>query len=195
MVVRSVFRRYVMAVDRVERLLQKLTKALNAAGVEYAIVGDNAVAAWVSTVDEAATRATKDVDVLIRRDDLARVTEALRPIDLVPVEVLGVTMFVDRRNPNRKTGVRVLFGGERVRPEHIHAAPDPSKCVEADEGFRVIDVHGLVEMKLQAHRFIDRAYIQDLLDVGLIDQRICDALPEDLLKRLEAIEVSAGGET
>jgi len=89
-----------MAVDRVERLLQKLTEALNAAGVEYAIVGGNAIAAWIATVDEAATQATKDVDVLIGRDDLARVTEALRPIDLVPVEVLGVTMFVDRRNPN-----------------------------------------------------------------------------------------------
>jgi len=50
-------------------------------------------------------------------------------------------------------------------------------------------------MKLQAYRFIDSAHIQDLLDVGLIDQRIRDALLEDLHKRLEAIEVSAGRET
>ena len=104
-----------MAVERVERLLRKLTDALSAAGVEYAIIGGNAVAAWVSTVDEAATSATKDVDVLIRRDDLARITEILRPIDLVPVEVLGVTMFVDRENPNPKTGVHAVFGGERFR--------------------------------------------------------------------------------
>lgn len=180
-----------MAVEHVERLLQKLTTALNVAGIEYAIVGGNAVAAWVSTVDESATRATKDVDMLIRRGDLAQVTDALRPIDLIPVEVLGVTMFVDRQNPNPKTGVHVLFGGERVRPEHTHPAPDPSESVTAESGFHMIDVLRLVQMKLQAYRFIDRAHIQDLLDVGLIDQRIRDALPEDLQKRLEAIE-SAG---
>ena len=177
-----------MAVDRVERLLRKLTEALNAAGVEYAIIGGNAVAAWVATVDEAATRATKDVDVLIRRGDLARVTKALKPIDLVPIEVLGVTIFADRLNPNPRTGVHVVFGGERVRPEYAHAAPDPSESVEADDGFRLIDVRRLVEMKLQAYRFIDCAHIQDLLDIGLIDQRIRDVLPKDLRQRLEAVE-------
>jgi hypothetical protein len=184
-----------MAVDRVERLLRKLTEALNAAGVEYAIIGGNAVAAWVATVDEAATRATKDVDVLIRRDDLARVTKALEPIDLVPIEVLGVTIFADRLNPNPRTGVHVVFGGERVRPEYAHAAPDPSECVEADDGFRLIDVRRLVEMKLQAYRFIDRAHIQDLLDIGLIDQRIRDVLPKDLRKRLETVEAAGNRET
>ena len=43
-------------------------------------------------------------------------------------------------------------------------------------------------MKLQAHRFIDRAHIQDLLDVGLIDDAVRDSLPSDLRERLEAIE-------
>ncbi len=183
-----------MAVERVERLLRKLTDALNAAGVEYAVIGGNAVAAWVSTVDEAATRATKDVDVLIRRDELVRITEILRPIELVPVEILGVTMFVDRENPNPKTGVRVVFGGERIRPEHTHAAPDPSESVEGNWGFQVVDLRYLVQMKLQAYRFIDRAHIQDLLEVGLIDQRIRDALPDDLRSRLEAIESAGTGE-
>ena len=177
-----------MAVDRVERLLRKVTEALGAAGVDYAIVGGNAVAAWVATVDEGATRATKDVDLLIRRADLARVTEALGSCDLVPVEVLGVTMFVDRQNPNPKTGVHVLFGGELVRPGYVHPAPDPSEYVEAGQGFRIIDLRRLVEMKLQAHRFIDRAHIQDLLAVGLIDDNVRATLPKDLRERLHSIE-------
>ncbi|MGD2111712.1 MAG: hypothetical protein PVI86_20235 [Phycisphaerae bacterium] len=177
-----------MAVERVERLLQDLTDALNAAGIPYAIIGGNAVAAWVSTVDEAATRSTKDVDVLVRRDDLPRVTEALRPVDLTPVEVLGVTMFLTWENPNPKTGVNVVFAGERVRPEHTHAAPDTSDSVESDAGFKVVALRYLVQMKLQAYRFIDRAHVQDLLDVGLIDQRIRGALPDDLRRRLEAVE-------
>jgi len=106
-----------MAVDRVERLLAKFAKALNAAEVDYAIIGGNAVAAWIATVDEGAVRATKDVDVLLRRSDFARASDAVRAISLTPIEVLGVSMFVDRRRPSPKTGVHVVFAGERIRPE------------------------------------------------------------------------------
>lgn len=180
-----------MAVDRVERLLQTLTEALNNAGIDYAIVGGNAVAAWVASVDEGAVRATKDVDMLVRRADLPRVTEALRPCDLMPVEVLGVYMFVDRQNPNPKTGVHLLFAGELVRPEYAHAPPDPSDSVDSLGPFRVIDLRRLVEMKLQAYRFIDRAHIQDMIAVGLIDDGLRASLPEDLTERLVAIEGSS----
>ena len=41
------FRDYVMAVDRVEKRLRKVTAALDAAGVKYAVIGGNAVAAWL----------------------------------------------------------------------------------------------------------------------------------------------------
>ena len=53
-----------MAVDRVEKLLLKIASTLDAKGLDYAIVGGNAVAAWVATVDDGAVRATKDVDIL-----------------------------------------------------------------------------------------------------------------------------------
>src|SRR5207247_11371196 len=89
-----------MAVSRVERLLRKVAKALDRAKIPYAVVGGNAIAAWVATVDADAVRATKDVDVLVRRADLAAITEALRPVGLIPAEVLGVVMFLDRRRPS-----------------------------------------------------------------------------------------------
>lgn len=177
-----------MAVERVEQLLHRLTQALNDAGIDYAIIGGNAVAAWVARVDEAAVRSTKDVDVLIRREDLARVTEALRSVDLDPAEAMGVYMFLEKKNPNPKTGVSVVFASERVRPDYAHAAPDPAECADDSEAFRLIDLRHLVEMKLQAYRFIDRAHVQDLLSVGLIDDTIRNALPSDLRERLQAIE-------
>ena len=40
--------------------------ALEARSIPYAVIGDNAVAAWVSRIDEAAVRNTKDVDILLR---------------------------------------------------------------------------------------------------------------------------------
>lgn len=75
--IRSNFTEHTMAVDRVERLLRKTADALNNAGIPYAIVGGNAVAIWVGTVDPEAVRTTKDVDLLVNRADLDRITDAL----------------------------------------------------------------------------------------------------------------------
>src|SRR5436309_15701989 len=71
------FERMVNAVEKVRQRLLRATAALRSAGVLYAVAGGNAVAAWVSSVDESAARNTQDVDILIRRDDLAAVRSAL----------------------------------------------------------------------------------------------------------------------
>ncbi len=176
-----------MAVDRVEKLLRKIARALNRAKIDYAVIGGNAVAAWVATVDEGAVRATKDVDLLIRRNDLPRTIEALRPLGLVSIDVLGVQMFVDRLRPNPKTGAHVVFGGERIRPHYRHPAPDPSHAATCGDGFRLIDLAPLVAMKLQADRPIDQAHLQDLHSVGLIGKRVRNFLPADLRGKLNQL--------
>src|SRR6202051_4400363 len=61
------------AVGKVRERLLRATAALNQAGVPYAVVGGNAVASWVATVDEGAIRNTRDVDLLVRRSDLPAV--------------------------------------------------------------------------------------------------------------------------
>jgi len=65
--------RMVRAVEKVRQRLLRSTAALENSGIPYAVIGGNAVAAWVSRVDEAAVRNTQDVDILIRRSDLDRV--------------------------------------------------------------------------------------------------------------------------
>ena len=74
----------ILALDRLERAVEKVrdrllrsTAALEAAGVPYAVIGGNAVMAWVEQVDESAVRFTRDVDIVLRREDLARATAAL----------------------------------------------------------------------------------------------------------------------
>lgn len=178
-----------MAVNRVEELLRKVSEALNAAAIPYAVIGGNAVAAWVATVDEGAVRATKNVDILLQRKDLDRVTEALRSVGLMPVEVLGVYMFVDREYPNPKTGVHVVIAKEKIRPHYTYAAPDTSRFVEQGS-MRIVELQALVEMKLQSYRFIDKAHVQDMISVGLITNELRSALPTDLRERLRAIEES-----
>ncbi|HEY3244992.1 MAG TPA: hypothetical protein VGM03_16750 [Phycisphaerae bacterium] len=60
--------------EKVRERLTRAVRALEAAGVPYAVVGGNAVAAWVARVDEAAVRNTQDVDLLLRRTDLPAAT-------------------------------------------------------------------------------------------------------------------------
>ena len=179
-----------MAVNRVEKLLRKVSKALDNANIPYAVIGGNAVAAWVATVDEGAVRATKDVDVLVRRNDLAAITDALRPASLLPVEVLGVVMFVDRRRPNPKTGVHLVFANEPIRAHYAHPAPDPRSAVRSATGYLVVSLPALVHMKLQSFRDIDRVHIRDLLSVGLLDAALIERLPDDLLRRLREIQAT-----
>ena len=177
-----------MAVNRVERLVRRVSKALEKIRIPYAVVGGNAVAAWVATVDEDAVRATKDVDILVRRADLPTITAALNRLGLMPVEVLGVVMFVDRRRPNPRSGVHLLLAGERVRSDHRHAAPDPSNCRKSGAGFFIVDLPQLLAMKLQAFRDLDRVHVRDLMGVGLITNDIAATLPSDLRKRLQQIQ-------
>src|SRR5438876_2981492 len=69
--------RMIRAVEKVRERLLRAAAALQTAGVPYAIAGGNAVAAWVSRVDEAAVRNTRDVDILLRRTDLEAAKTAL----------------------------------------------------------------------------------------------------------------------
>src|SRR5882672_12699891 len=71
------------AVVKVRERLLRATAALNQIGVPYAVVGGNAVASWVATVDEGAVRNTRDVDLLVRRDDLPAITTALEQAGFV----------------------------------------------------------------------------------------------------------------
>lgn len=73
--------RMIRAVEMVKERLLRAASALDKAGVPYAVVGGNAVAAWVSRVDEAAVRNTREVDVLLRRSDLEAAKAALDPED------------------------------------------------------------------------------------------------------------------
>src|SRR3954466_13888419 len=68
------------AVAKVRERLLRATRALNEAGIPYAVAGGNAVASWVATVDEGAVRNTRDVDLLVRRTDLPAVTAALEKV-------------------------------------------------------------------------------------------------------------------
>src|SRR6266446_7475573 len=101
------------AVAKVRERLLRATAALNQVGVPYAVVGGNAVASWVATVDEGAVRNTRDIDLLVRRSDLPAVTTALERAGFVRDELLDVVMFRDGPGGKPSEAVHLLFSGEK----------------------------------------------------------------------------------
>src|SRR5438552_12547555 len=92
--------RMVRAVERVRERLLRATAALEQAGVPYAVVGGNAVAAWVTRVDEAAIRNTRNVEILIRRANLDAVKTAMGNA--------GLDLFLDGANATARDAVHVV---------------------------------------------------------------------------------------
>ena len=95
--------RMIRAVENVRDRLRRATAALNNAGVPYAVAGGNAVAAWVSSMDEAAVRNTQDVNILLRRADLAAATAALTAAGFVYRHVKSPDIFWTARTRARGT--------------------------------------------------------------------------------------------
>src|SRR5947209_13377225 len=115
--------RALMAAEKVKERLRRATKALDDAGVSYAVIGGNAVAEWIARVDEDAVRNTRDVDLLIRRSDLPAARTALEAVGFVYYQLLDVDMFIDGLQGKPSGGVDLLYAGEKVRPEYEHASP------------------------------------------------------------------------
>jgi hypothetical protein len=172
------------AVAKVRERLLRATMALNQAGVPYAVVGGNAIASWVATVDEGAVRNTRDVDLLVRREDYAAVEIALQKAGFVPTESFGIVMFRDGLEGKPSEAIHLLFVGERARPDHPLPAPE-IETIDDPSNFRVMQLESLVLMKLMSNRDKDRTHLRDLIDVGLIDQTWPAKFPTELASRLQ----------
>ena len=178
--------RIVSAIDKVRDRLLRATAALDAAQVDYAVIGGNAVAAWVSRVDEAAVRFTQDVDVLVRRSDMSKVVAAMAAGGFNHRHVAGIDIFLDGESVKARDAVHILFAAELVRPEYVLPAPDVDESERGLE-YRVISLEALMRLKLTSFRDKDRMHIRDLIDVELIDESWLGKVPEVLRPRLKQI--------
>src|SRR5712691_9651691 len=99
--------RMIAAVEKVRDRLNRAVAALEAASIPYAVAGGNAVAAWVSRVDEAAVRNTQDVDILLRREDLEAATSALGKAGFIHRHVASIDMFLDGANASARDALHI----------------------------------------------------------------------------------------
>jgi hypothetical protein len=182
----TLIRRMEAAVEIVENRLKRATAALDAAGVDYAVIGGNAVRTWVAKVNLEAMRNTRDVDILIRRSDLEAATKAMEGAGFLYRKTGGMTAFLDGPNTKLESAVHVLFANERVRSTDICPIPDVTEY-EPSKHFRVLKLESLVRMKLTSYRIKDQTHLIDLFDIGLIDETWISRFDGETAERLRAV--------
>ena len=186
------WKRMAQGIEDVKNRLERAAAALAKTGVRYAVVGGNAVAAWVSRVDASAVRNTRDVDILLRREDMERARVALEAAGFVHRRVASLgkasamDVFLDGPDAKVRDAVHVLWAGEKAVPDAIEPSPELRETESAD-GFELIPLADLLRMKLTSFRDKDRMHLRDLASVGLVDESWLERFPAALAERLRLI--------
>lgn len=182
----ALWQRIERAVEIVKDRLRRVTRALNAANIPYAVIGGNAVQHWVSQVDESVVRNTRDVDIILNEPDLDRAIEALQAEGFIYRRSAGVTRFLDGPNAKARDAVHVVFAGKKVREEYPEPVPEIDQYVLIEDA-RTLPFERLVRMKLTSYRDKDRVHIRDMISIGLIDESWFERLSPELRWRLQEL--------
>ena len=167
---------FFMQEGKVHLTLKRLAQALEEESIPYAIVGGMALNLL------GFTRETVDVDVLLTPEGLERFHERLVGRGYAPAFAGASKSF---RDVQTHVKVEMLTSGEYPgdgKPKPV-AFPDPAVASIERDGYRVIALEKLIELKLASgmtapHRLRDLADAQDLISV--LD------LPLDLGEQLDA---------
>ena len=172
--------------------LERVAGPLAAEGIPYELVGGGAVMVQVMRVEPSAVRNTKDIDIMIRREDLDRVKAVMARHGFTFRHVAGVDMLLPPGETKALDAVRLIFSGERVKASQVIPNPPvrPEHLSVHGVAVAVIAVADLVAMKLSNNRDIDRVHVRDLDSVGLVTSSVEQSLPIDLLARLSEIRLT-----
>lgn len=177
----------IRAVELVRERALRVARAFESAGIPYAMIGGNAVAAWVAGVDPSAVRNTQDVDVLLCREDMNRARTALEAEGFEYRRMKSIDMFIDLKTGGRaRDAVHVIMAGELVRQGDLAPAAKVTESVRGNL-YQILELEALVRMKLTSYRDKDRTHLRDFIDVGLLDASWLPRLPVALAARLKAI--------
>jgi hypothetical protein len=182
----ALWERIERAVENVKDRLKRVTRALNAAEVPYAIIGGNAVQHWVSQVDESVVRNTRDVDIILNRSELSLAIAALEPVGFIFRQAAGGSMFLDGPNAKARDAVHVVFAGEKVRAEYSEAVPQIDEYALMEEA-RTLPLEALVRMKLTSNRRKDQVHILDMISIRMIDHSWLRHYSPELQVRLQQL--------
>jgi len=177
-------------VEQLFEIMKRFTTALSQAGIDYRLIGGIATFLHVNERSPIAARLTNDIDAAIKRPDLEAIIRAVEPFGFTYRHAAGMDMLLDASSPSTRSGVHLIFVGEKVRASDLEPVPDFSPAAESVEGALVAPVADLVRMKLTSFRLKDKVHIQDFDGVGLITKEIEAQLPDLLRQRLAEVRAS-----
>ncbi len=152
---------FFMKEGKVHHTLKRLARALEAESIPYVIVGGMALNLL------GYTRETVDVDILLTPQGLERFRERLVGKGYLPAFSGAMKSFLDAET---RVKVETLITGEFPgdgKPKPV-AFPEPEAVSVERDGYRVITLEKLIELKLASgmtapHRLRDLADVQDLI--------------------------------
>ncbi|MEO8376834.1 MAG: hypothetical protein ABI579_04120 [Candidatus Sumerlaeota bacterium] len=172
-----------MAEEAVVQRMVKVAETLDLNKIPYAVIGGLAVRFYVGRVAPDAIRGTRDVDLLMDKNDLPHAAEALAALGFRFKHIAGIDFFAEGNKV--REGVHIIKANQKVREEYATAAPDLSEVERSEQGYAVIPLRKLVEMKLNSYRDKDRTHLRDFIEVGLITPELMVELPAALRPRLQ----------
>jgi hypothetical protein len=172
--------------EQIFELASLVDKAFSTVGIDYRVVGGLATYLYVEEAQPDAGRLTRDIDIAVRRQDLDRIAQAVKPFGLEYRHVGGVDMLIRAGEPARRA-VHLIFSGEKVRPHYSEPVPElgASRTVQ---GIRLIPLSDLIRMKLTSFRLKDQTHLKDLDEAGLITSEVEAALSPLLRERLDQVK-------
>ena len=176
---------------------QRIVAVLREAQVPFEIVGGLAVNAHVYAVDRSRTAVTREVDLLVRRQDLERIVDAGTASGYTGRKMMGGLMLI-RPNQTPKEAVHLLFAGEKPRSTYplTNPAIQPEEKVVDEFGISipVAPLRDLIQMKLNSFRPKDETHLEMLDECGLITAEMVDDLPDILRERLAQARARYSGD-
>lgn len=165
---------FFMRRDRVWETLERLSARLVEEDIPHVVVGGMAL------VLHGFTRVTGHVDIVTTPDGLAAIHERLVGRGYVPV-FQGARKTL--RDADTGVNIEIITTGEYPgdgKPKPV-SFPDPKNVALEREGFRVIALPKLIELKLAsglsaAHRIRDLADVADLIMALHLPQKMADEL-------------------
>lgn len=167
--------------------LERILAVLREAKVPFEVVGGVAVNAHVDGVRRSRSFVTRDIDLLVERNDLDKIVAAAESAGYNGRRIFGGFMLI-RPQQDPEEAVHLWFVGER--PRSTHPTPNPpinpeeKQLPEIEVSIPVARVRELVQMKLNSFCPKDETHLEILDKCGLITPAMESELPPVLRERL-----------
>lgn len=143
--------------------LSKIADIFSDIKAEYAVIGGNAIIAWMRA-RKMDSRTTRDVDLMLRKEDLPEIRDALEKQGYEFIKTGGMSLFFDTTegvDRNVENCIHLVFCGQKIKNSTI-----PELEYHEFGGMKVATIENLVKMKVAAMRPKDFEHLQNLIDAG-----------------------------